>query len=120
MSPVAPVVRDEDNIPLVCGFGQGFVDDLRVKLPWYWIYIRDCLHTKAITAVLYILWGALVANAVAFGALLGDATEGYMGATETLLATATPGMIYPLLCGQPLTIMGATGPIAAYIIALRT
>eukprot|EP00873_Tetraselmis_striata_P041591 jgi/Tetstr1/461855/TSEL_006934.t1 len=119
MSPLAPVVRDEDNIPLVRGFGKGFVEDLRVKLPWYWSDIKDCLHTKSITAVLYIFWGAL-ANAVAFGALLGDATDGYMGATETLLATATLGMIYPLLCGQPLTIMGATGPIAAYIIALRS
>jgi len=116
---LAPVVRDEDNVPLVRGFGKGFVEDLRVKMPWYLSDLKDAFHTKSITTILYIFWGAL-ANAVAFGALLGDATEGYMGATETLLATAALGMLYPLLCGQPLTIMGATGPIAAYIIALRS
>eukprot|EP00355_Strombidium_rassoulzadegani_P002316 CAMPEP_0168610550 /NCGR_PEP_ID=MMETSP0449_2-20121227/1852_1 /TAXON_ID=1082188 /ORGANISM="Strombidium rassoulzadegani, Strain ras09" /LENGTH=594 /DNA_ID=CAMNT_0008650873 /DNA_START=78 /DNA_END=1862 /DNA_ORIENTATION=+ len=114
-----PVVRDEHNVPLVRGFAKGIVEDLRVKLPWYWSDLKDAFHTKSLTTILYIFWGAL-ANAVAFGALLGDATEGYMGATETLLATAALGMLYPLLCGQPLTIMGATGPIAAYIIALRS
>eukprot|EP00873_Tetraselmis_striata_P025206 jgi/Tetstr1/445470/TSEL_033249.t1 len=113
-----PIERDEDNIPIVRGFGKGFIEDLRIKLPWYWSDIRDAVHPKSITTILYIFWGAL-ANAVAFGALLGEATEGAMGATETLMATAGLGMIYPLLCGQPLTVMGATGPIAAYIIALR-
>ena len=112
-------VRDEDNIPLCRGFGRGFVEDLRVKLPWYWSDMKDAFNMKSITTVLYIFWGAL-ANAVAFGALLGEQTKGYMGATETLMATAVLGMIYPLLCGQPLTIMGATGPIAAYIVALRS
>eukprot|EP00193_Tetraselmis_chui_P006960 CAMPEP_0177763374 /NCGR_PEP_ID=MMETSP0491_2-20121128/6836_1 /TAXON_ID=63592 /ORGANISM="Tetraselmis chuii, Strain PLY429" /LENGTH=591 /DNA_ID=CAMNT_0019279475 /DNA_START=429 /DNA_END=2204 /DNA_ORIENTATION=- len=114
-----PIVRDEDNVPLVRRFGQGLVEDLKVKMPWYFSDWKDAFHTKSITTILYIFWGAL-ANAVAFGALLGEATEGYMGATETLLATAALGMLYPLLCGQPLTIMGATGPIAAYIIALRS
>eukprot|EP00873_Tetraselmis_striata_P044276 jgi/Tetstr1/464540/TSEL_009297.t1 len=114
----APIERDEENIPIVRGFGKGFIEDLRIKLPWYWSDIRDAVHPKSITTILYIFWGAL-ANAVAFGALLGEATEGAMGATETLMATAGLGMIYPLLCGQPLTVMGATGPIAAYIIALR-
>jgi hypothetical protein len=49
--------------------------------------------------VLYLFWGSL-ANAVAFGSVLGKATEGQMGATETLMATAALGMLYPLLCGQ--------------------
>eukprot|EP00961_Rhodomonas_salina_P279248 3772482-Rhodomonas_salina.1 len=94
------------------------MEDLRTKLPWYASDFTDALNSKAVITVLYLFWGAL-ANAVAFGALLGDNTDGYMGATETLLATAVLGMLYPLLCGQPLTIMGSTGPIAAYIIALK-
>jgi len=112
------VHHEEDDIPLWRPFGVGLMEDLRTKLPWYLSDIKDGFDTKAIITVLYLFWGAL-ANAVAFGALLGEGTEGYMGATETLLATAALGMIYPLLCGQPLTIMGATGPIAAYILALR-
>jgi len=114
----APIVRDEHNIPLWRGFGRGFIEDLRVKLPWYLSDFTDAFNSKVLTTVLYLFWGVL-ANAVAFGSLLGEATEGEMGATETLMATAALGMLYPLLCGQPLTVMGATGPIAQFIIALR-
>ena len=113
-----PVERDEDNIPIIRPFGQGFMEDLRVKLPWYRSDITDGFHSKTVTVVLYIFWGSL-ANAVAFGAVLEDGTDSLMGPTETLMATATLGMLYPLMAGQPLTVMGATGPIAAYIIALK-
>jgi len=111
--------HEDENIPLFRPFGKGLIEDLKTKLPWYCSDFTDAFEVKAVITVLYLFWGAL-ANAVAFGALLGENTEGYMGATETLLATAVLGMLYPLLCGQPLTIMGATGPIAAYIIALRS
>eukprot|EP00961_Rhodomonas_salina_P252054 3407532-Rhodomonas_salina.1 len=94
------------------------MEDLKTKLPWYFSDIKDGFSLKALITVLYLFWG-VIANAVAFGSLLGDNTDGFMGATETLLATAALGMLYPLLCGQPLTIMGATGPIASYIIALK-
>ncbi|CEM23228.1 unnamed protein product [Vitrella brassicaformis CCMP3155] len=117
--PSAAVARDEENIPIVRRFGKGLWEDLRIKLPWYPSDFVDALHVKVPCTVLYIFWGAL-ANAVAFGSLLGERTNGWMGAAETLMATATLGMIYPLFCGQPLTIMGATGPIASYIVALHT
>jgi solute carrier family 4 (anion exchanger) protein 1 len=117
---VAPsVAQHEEHIALFGPFGKGLMEDLKTKLPWYWSDIADGFQIKTIITVLYLFWGA-IANAVAFGALLGASTDGEMGATETLLATAVLGMLYPLLCGQPLTIMGSTGPIASYIIALRT
>uniref|UniRef100_A0A0G4HL09 Bicarbonate transporter-like transmembrane domain-containing protein n=1 Tax=Chromera velia CCMP2878 TaxID=1169474 RepID=A0A0G4HL09_9ALVE len=109
----------EERVPLWRPFGVGLVEDLRNKLPWYWSDIKDGMRMKSLATVLYLFWGC-IANAVAFGSVLGRATGGLIGATETLLATAALGMVYPLLCGQPLTIMGATGPIMAYIIALNT
>ena len=111
--------HEEEHIALYGPFGKGLMNDLRRKLPWYLSDITDGFHLKTINTVLFLFWGAL-ANAVAFGSLIGENTDGEMGATETLVATASLGMLYPLLCGQPLTIMGATGPIATYIIALRT
>mmetsp|Transcript_31432 Transcript_31432/g.62096 ORF Transcript_31432/g.62096 Transcript_31432/m.62096 type:complete len:646 (-) Transcript_31432:2249-4186(-) len=111
--------HDDENVPLWRPFGRGLVEDLKNKLPWYWSDIKDGFQLKSIATVLYLFWGC-IANAVAFGSVLGRATGGVIGATETLLATASLGMVYPLLCGQPLTIMGATGPIMAYIMALNT
>eukprot|EP00873_Tetraselmis_striata_P018925 jgi/Tetstr1/439189/TSEL_027634.t1 len=34
-----PIERDEDNIPSVRGFGKGFIEDLRIKLPWLGLMI---------------------------------------------------------------------------------
>uniref|UniRef100_A0A0G4G1R4 Bicarbonate transporter-like transmembrane domain-containing protein n=1 Tax=Chromera velia CCMP2878 TaxID=1169474 RepID=A0A0G4G1R4_9ALVE len=110
--------HEEEHIPLWRPFGVGFIEDLKNKLPWYWSDIKDGFGLKTPATVMYLFWGC-IANAVAFGSVLGAATDRQIGTTETLLATAALGMLYPLLCGQPLTIMGATGPIMAYIIALR-
>ena len=108
----------QESLPFWRPFGQGLMEDVRKKLPWYWSDIRDGLALKTITTVLYLFWGS-IANAVAWGSFLGEATDGYIGATETLLAAAVLGMIYPLLCGQPLTIMGPTGPLCLFMVALK-
>eukprot|EP00191_Tetraselmis_sp_GSL018_P006064 CAMPEP_0177618886 /NCGR_PEP_ID=MMETSP0419_2-20121207/25894_1 /TAXON_ID=582737 /ORGANISM="Tetraselmis sp., Strain GSL018" /LENGTH=50 /DNA_ID=CAMNT_0019117973 /DNA_START=1 /DNA_END=150 /DNA_ORIENTATION=- len=43
-----PIERDEDSIPIVRGFSRGFLEDLRVKLPWYLTDITDALHMKSV------------------------------------------------------------------------
>ena len=44
--------------------------------------------------------------------------EGAMGTVEMIVSTAVAGMIYALTCGQPLTIIGSTGPVLAFIAVL--
>uniref|UniRef100_A0A0G4IC93 Bicarbonate transporter-like transmembrane domain-containing protein n=1 Tax=Chromera velia CCMP2878 TaxID=1169474 RepID=A0A0G4IC93_9ALVE len=111
--------EEEENVPLWRPLGEGLCEDVRKKLPWYWSDIRDGMKLKSLATILYLFWGCTT-NALTFGAVIGRATGGEIGIIETLLATACFGMVYPLLCGQPLTIMGATGPIIAYIITLRS
>lgn len=41
---------------------------------------------------------------------VGEKTDGYMGASEMLMATALSGVIFSLFGGQPLLITGFTGP----------
>ncbi len=53
---------------------------------------------------------ACLAAAVAFGGLLSTLTGGQIGAVETLLASAVCGVLWSLVAGQPLAIVGATGP----------
>ena len=108
----------QGNLPFWRPFGQGLMEDVRNKLPFYLSDIKDGFALKTITTVLYLFWGC-IANAVAWGSFLGEATDGYIGATETLLASAVLGMLYPLLCGQPLTIMGPTGPLCLFMVALK-
>eukprot|EP00961_Rhodomonas_salina_P295954 3935915-Rhodomonas_salina.1 len=79
--PVAPMHsiehddhHEEEHIPFFAPFGKGFIGDLKEKLPWYFSDIKDGFNLKVIITVLYLFWG-VIANAVAFGSLLGDNTD---------------------------------------------
>lgn len=44
----------------------------------------------------------------------GEKTEGMMGVTELIVSTATLGVIFSLLAGQPLLIIGFSGPLLVF------
>lgn len=46
--------------------------------------------------------------------LLGDKTENLIGISETLVSTSAAGIIFALLAGQPLIIIGTTGPLLLF------
>lgn len=47
--------------------------------------------------------------------LLALATGGLMGTMEAVGATAIGGVLYALFAGQPITIIGTTGPLLAFL-----
>lgn len=53
----------------------GLVQDVSRKASWYSTDFLDALHPQCFSAVLYI-YLATVTNAITFGGLLGDATDG--------------------------------------------
>jgi len=59
-----------------------------------------------------------LAPAVGFGALFQTATNGAIGTVEMVSSTAACGMIYSLFAAQPLTIIGSTGPVLAFVACL--
>ena len=46
--------------------------------------------------------------------LTGEKTNALMGVGETMLATSLFGMMFSVFCGQPLLILGATGPVLVF------
>lgn len=98
-------------------FGKGLKADIKRKLPLYKSDLRDGLSLKALASVFFLFF-ASIAPAIGFGALLGVATGGQMGVIEMIAATALCGSSYALLSGQPLTMVGATGPVVTFIIVL--
>uniref|UniRef100_A0A7S0PZ07 Bicarbonate transporter-like transmembrane domain-containing protein n=1 Tax=Coccolithus braarudii TaxID=221442 RepID=A0A7S0PZ07_9EUKA len=67
--------------------------------------------TLSATCLLYF---ACLAPAIAFGALLEKFTHGDMGAIECIVSTFVCGTINAMLAGQPLLILGGTGPVAIF------
>lgn len=94
-------------------FAGGFIDDIRRRLPHYVDDFKDGLHPKVAGSTIFLFFACL-ANAIAFGALTGFLTDGYIGTTEMMVATAAGGVTFALISGQPLTILGGTGPITIF------
>lgn len=91
----------------------GLIQDVRRKACWYTSDFLDALHPQCFSAVFYI-YLATVTNAITFGGLLGDATEGAQGVLESFLGTAVAGAAFCLMAGQPLTILSSTGPVLVF------
>ena len=91
----------------------GLAADLKRKMPFYRTDFKDGLNSKVAGTTLF-LYFAVLANAIAFGALTGVLTNGQIGIAEMLVVTALGGGIFALFSGQPLTIIGGTGPITIF------
>ncbi|XP_014825006.1 PREDICTED: anion exchange protein 3 isoform X1 [Poecilia mexicana] len=91
----------------------GLIHDMRRRYPQYVSDLRDALDTQCVAAVIFIYFAAL-SPTITFGGLLGEKTEGLMGVTELIVSTATLGVIFSLLAGQPLLIIGFSGPLLVF------
>jgi hypothetical protein len=91
----------------------GITDDIKRRAPHYPSDFKDGLHSKVAGTTLFMFFAAL-ANAIAFGALTGLLTANEIGIIEMLIVTAVGGVLFALLAGQPLTILGGTGPIVIF------
>lgn len=60
------------------------------------------------------MYFACLTPIITFGGLLSKATDGYMGAIESLVSGFVCGIIYGFFSGQPLTVLGSTGPVLVF------
>ncbi|KAH3715008.1 sodium bicarbonate cotransporter 3-like [Dreissena polymorpha] len=88
----------------------GLAQDIKRKLPWYLSDFKDGIHVQCLASFIYVFLGTFTPN-VTFGGLLGQATDQYMGVMECIFAAAITGILYALFAGQPLNIIGSTGPM---------
>lgn len=91
----------------------GISRDIRSRLPFYVSDFVDGMHGKCLGATLF-LYFACLAPAIIFGGLMDGATGGSIGAVEMIVATAFCGLVYALIAGQPLIILGGTGPMLVF------
>lgn len=87
--------------------------DIARRLPRYVSDIRDGLHSKCIAATFFLFFACL-APAVTFGGIMAVETAEEIGAVEMIVATALCGIVYSLFSGQPLIILGGTGPMLVF------
>lgn len=100
--------------PIVESFGKGLMRDIKQKLPHAVSDVTDGFRIKTLSSTFFLFFACL-APAIAFGGLLSIATKGAMGTVEAVGATALGGVLYALFAGQPITIIGTTGPLLAFL-----
>ncbi|XP_059183667.1 sodium-driven chloride bicarbonate exchanger-like isoform X3 [Centropristis striata] len=93
-------------------FGGLFLDVKR-KAPHYLSDFTDAVSLQCLASFLF-LYCACMSPVITFGGLLGEATEGRVSAIESLFGASMTGIAYSIFAGQPLTILGSTGPVLVF------
>nr|QOU09179.1 csolute carrier family 4 member 10A [Lateolabrax maculatus] len=91
----------------------GLLLDIKRKAPHYLSDYTDALSLQCLASFLF-LYCACMSPVITFGGLLGEATEGRVSAIESLFGASMTGIAYSLFAGQPLTILGSTGPVLVF------
>nr|XP_020453333.1 sodium bicarbonate cotransporter 3-like [Monopterus albus] len=117
-SPAGELENEEDHYagPELQRTGRifgGLISDVKRKAPFYWSDFRDSFSLQCLASILF-LYCACMSPVVTFGGLLGEATKGNIAAIESLFGASLTGVAYSLFAGQPLTILGSTGPVLVF------
>lgn len=94
-------------------FAKDMIQDIRARLPYYGSDWLDALDYRVIPATIYIYF-ANILPAIAFAQDMFDRTENAYGLNEVLMSSAMGGIVFGLFAGQPLCIVGVTGPITIF------
>ncbi|XP_054282194.1 sodium bicarbonate cotransporter 3-like isoform X2 [Macrosteles quadrilineatus] len=106
-------LREESGLSRTGRLFGGLVNDLKRKAPWYWSDFKDALAMQCVASWIF-LYFACLSPIITFGGLLSEATGKNMAAMESLISGFVCGMGYGFFSGQPLTILGSTGPVLVF------
>ncbi|KAL1124567.1 hypothetical protein AAG570_001191 [Ranatra chinensis] len=106
-------LREESGLSRTGRLFGGLINDIKRKTPWYWSDFKDAVAVQCVASWIF-LYFACLSPIITFGGLLGEATGKNMAAMESLVSGFVCGMGYGLFSGQPLTILGSTGPVLVF------
>ena len=79
----------------------------------YWSDFRDGFNFQCLMVICFAFIACLGPTLV-FGGLYGEKTRQQIGEIESLLASLVFGVIFSLFSGQPIMILGASGPLLIF------
>ena len=95
---------------------RGIIGDFNRRRPHYMSDWTDGWNLKVLAAIFFIFFTS-IGPAITFAELLQSET-GQIGVVEVLLSSAISGAIFAIFAGQPLVILGVTGPVSILTIAI--
>jgi len=107
------VDKDMQGLRRTGRLGGGLLEDIQRRIPFYGKDFADGNNRKALSSILFLFF-AVLTPAIAFGGLLDELTGQQIGVMEMILATAICGVAFALCGGQPLIVLGGTGPMLVF------
>ena len=104
------LTRRKRKIPKL---GMGIWLDLQDQLPLYYKDWTDSWDYRVIPSVIETYFNNLL-PALAFAQDMFDRTDNAYGVNEVLLSSAMAGIVFGVMSGQPLCIVGVTGPVSIF------
>lgn len=85
--------------------------DIKNRLPYYRSDFADALNYRVVASTTFLLFANILPE-LAFSLDQFVGTENLYGLNEVLMSSAIGGVTFGLFSGQPLNIVGVTGPIS--------
>lgn len=108
--------EEVSEVSCMDGFGRGMKDDFSRRWPHYVSDWTDGWNLKVLAAILFI-FATSIGPAITFAELLEEETM-VIGVVEVLLSSAISGGVFSIFSGQPLVILGVTGPVTILTISI--
>lgn len=109
----------EDGLEYTGGPLTGIIADLKRRKKHYWDDWKSGWTPKSVI-IFSLVFLAALAPAIAFGELLNLKTDGKLGIVEMLESTGFVMIVYSIFGGQPVIIMGGTGPLLVFTGTIKT
>jgi hypothetical protein len=93
-------------------------EDVRRRRKVYLSDWTDGFKTLKVIPAILFLYFACLSPAVSFGTIASEITQGSLGVVEFLLSAGLSGMLYAVICGQPMAFIAPTGLTLAFISGL--
>ncbi|XP_015118680.1 sodium-driven chloride bicarbonate exchanger isoform X3 [Diachasma alloeum] len=106
-------LREESGLSRTGRLFGGLINDIKRKAPFYITDFKDAMALQCIASFIF-LYFACLSPIITFGGLLSEATGKNMAAMESLVSGFVCGVGYGFFSGQPLTILGSTGPVLVF------
>ncbi|CAF3497542.1 unnamed protein product [Rotaria sp. Silwood1] len=116
LSPISTLSHDKPDEDPFKRSGYIFGGVYREMCRRYHHYKSDFIDAFSLNCLvsLIFMFIACLAPALTFGGIIADKTSNRLGVNEMLIASSVSGLLFGLVSGQPLLILGPTGPFLVF------
>ncbi|CAF1299871.1 unnamed protein product, partial [Rotaria sordida] len=105
--------QDEDPFKRSGFIFGGVYHEIRRRYHYYKSDFLDAFSLNCLVSLIF-MFIACLAPALTFGGIIADKTNNRLGVNEMLIASSVNGFLFGLVSGQPLLILGPTGPFLVF------